>query len=115
MGLGADVRRLRMVRGMSLEALAERAGLSANYVGSLEREPRDVSLRAVQRIAKALSVSVGELLGEGPDRLSPLALEAARQVDRLPPDVQDALVALLRTMAGERARTARARRKPARG
>lgn len=111
MALGADVRRLRQARGMSLEALAERAKLSTNYVGSIERDRRDPSLSSVRAIARALDVPVAELLGDERDQVGAVALEAARQIDRLSPHVQDAIVGLLRSLTGEATRTTNPRRR----
>lgn len=96
---------------MSLEALAERAKLSTNYVGSIERDRRDPSLSSVRAIARALDVPVAELLGDERDQVGAVALEAARQIDRLSPHVQDAIVSLLRSLTGEATRTTKPRRR----
>jgi transcriptional regulator with XRE-family HTH domain len=80
---------------MTIEGLAERAGLTPNYVGTIETGRRDPSLSTIVSLARALSVSPAELLG-GLDGLSPRALEVARLVDGVPSDVQDAIARLLR-------------------
>jgi transcriptional regulator with XRE-family HTH domain len=80
---------------MTIEGLAERAGLTPNYVGTIETGRRDPSLSTIVSLARALSVSPSELLG-GLDGLSPRALEVARLVDGVPSDVQDAIARLLR-------------------
>lgn len=98
MGFGADVRRLRKARGLSLEQLAEKAGLSTNYIATLETKPRDPSLSTLRRIARALQVPISELVKEKASAVSPAALEVARQFDRLPERVQDGMVALLRSL-----------------
>ena len=51
---GANVRRVRLKRGMTLEALATEVGLAYSYVGGIERGQRNPSLGVVERIAKAL-------------------------------------------------------------
>lgn len=47
---------------MSQEALADLAGLHRTYVGSVEREERNISIDNIERIALALNVSPASLL-----------------------------------------------------
>ena len=61
---GDAVRELRKTSGLSQMALAEKAGLSLNYVGEVERGEKLVSLETIVRLAKALDVSGGELLNK---------------------------------------------------
>jgi transcriptional regulator with XRE-family HTH domain len=67
--LGEAIRKLRSERGLSQEALGEKAGLSANYVGDTERGERNVSVRALWQIAGGLGVPASEVLAEA-ERLS---------------------------------------------
>jgi transcriptional regulator with XRE-family HTH domain len=64
--LGANVRRLRQERGLSQEELGFRIGIHYTYLGSVERGERNVALRNIVRIARALGVPVAELF-EGID------------------------------------------------
>jgi len=57
-----QMKRLRLTKGLSQEKLAARAGLHPNYIGSVERAERNISLDNMERIAKALAVPVAELL-----------------------------------------------------
>ncbi|HQP34916.1 MAG TPA: helix-turn-helix transcriptional regulator [Polyangiaceae bacterium] len=101
MSLGKDVRRRRLALGLTLEQVAEKARLSPNYVGSVEMGRRDPSLSTVLALARALRIPPGDLLG-GAQALEGPALEAARLVASLPGEVQEPLLALLRSLARKR-------------
>ncbi|BAL94035.1 helix-turn-helix domain-containing protein [Rubrivivax gelatinosus] len=60
--IARHVRRLRVLRGLSQERLAELADLHRTYVGAVERGERNVSVATVERLATALGVDVSELL-----------------------------------------------------
>jgi transcriptional regulator with XRE-family HTH domain len=69
--LGDTIRRLRQERGLSQEALAERAGMSANYVGDTERGERNISVRALWQLADALGVPTASLFAGVGNRATP--------------------------------------------
>jgi transcriptional regulator with XRE-family HTH domain len=60
--LGETVRRLRQEAKLTQEELAARAGLSANYVGEVERGKRNPSALAMVAIARGLRVQPVKLL-----------------------------------------------------
>lgn len=59
---GATVRRFREKRLLTQERLAELADLHTNYVSSVERGERNLSLHNIARLAYALDVAVSELV-----------------------------------------------------
>lgn len=59
---GAVVRALREKRGLTQDALAERAEVSATYIGYIERGDNVPTLIVILQIAAALSVRPAELL-----------------------------------------------------
>jgi transcriptional regulator with XRE-family HTH domain len=59
---GLRVRELRKAMGFSQEAFAAHCGLDRTYVGGIERGERNVALRNIAVIAKALGITVSELL-----------------------------------------------------
>jgi transcriptional regulator with XRE-family HTH domain len=58
---GNNVRILRKHKGISQETLAFKCGLHRTYVSDVERGSRNISLINIEKIAKALSVSIKEL------------------------------------------------------
>jgi transcriptional regulator with XRE-family HTH domain len=61
---GRSVRSLRKQRGLSQEDLAEKSGISRNYVSDIERGVRNPGLLVMVALAKALRVSLRELVEE---------------------------------------------------
>lgn len=60
--LGARVRALRAEREWSLEELAHRAGMHVTYLSSIEHGHRNPTLNVMAALARALSVSLSELV-----------------------------------------------------
>lgn len=58
---GRRVRFLRLRLGVSQEGLAAKAGIHRTYMGAVERGERNICLRNILRLAKALGVEPGEL------------------------------------------------------
>ncbi|CUS03860.2 Subunit S of type I restriction-modification system [Candidatus Promineifilum breve] len=59
--LGANIRHLRLTKGLSQERLAELTGLHRTYIGGVERGERNISLLNLARLAHALEASLSEL------------------------------------------------------
>ena len=62
--LGKQVRRFRLEKGLSQEALAHQADLDRTYIPSIEKGERNVSITVIEKIAKALNVKISTLLDE---------------------------------------------------
>ncbi|MEH3116652.1 MAG: helix-turn-helix transcriptional regulator [Methylorubrum populi] len=60
--MAINLRRMRHDRDMTQEELADRAGLSARYIGAIERADVSASVTVLGQIADALSIEPGELL-----------------------------------------------------
>lgn len=59
---GANLRKVRLAKGISQEDLAEQADLHRTYVSSVERGERNVTLETIEKLAKALGVSMAKLM-----------------------------------------------------
>lgn len=62
--LGGAVRELREKADLTQMALAEKAGLTLNYVGEVERGEKLASIETVVRLATALGVKGSALLAK---------------------------------------------------
>jgi len=59
---GHKVRQRRQSLGISQERLAELAGVHRTYVGMIERGEKNITLRNIAKFAKALGISINELM-----------------------------------------------------
>ena len=59
---GQRLRKVREQAGISQEKLAELAGLHRTYVSSVERGLRNISIENIEKLAKALHVSMARLM-----------------------------------------------------
>jgi transcriptional regulator with XRE-family HTH domain len=83
LSLGERVRRAREEHGLSLAELAQRGDISRPYLWQLEAGRSRPSLDVTVRIARALEMSVGELLGEEEELTPSLTKPQQEPAERL--------------------------------
>jgi transcriptional regulator with XRE-family HTH domain len=86
--LGTQVRTRRKALGMTQEELAERAGLSVDMIGRVERGQSGLLLEKLSAVAEALQTEAGALLGHD------------IRLEYLPEDRRAALNSVLAELAG---------------
>jgi len=59
---GNKVRERRLKLGLSQEELAFRAGAHRTYIGMIERAEKNITLENIEKIAKALEISLDDLM-----------------------------------------------------
>ncbi|UCV25132.1 helix-turn-helix transcriptional regulator [Ferribacterium limneticum] len=64
LALGEAIRRIRLEKGISQEKLALLAEVDRSYVGRVERGDNNVAVLTLARLAKALDLSMRDLMGE---------------------------------------------------
>lgn len=69
--LGEVLREERRERELSLRELAGQAGISATYLGEVERGLKEPSFEVVEALARALELTAAEVLRRLADRLDP--------------------------------------------
>lgn len=58
--VGQRIRELRKARGLTQDAVAERAGLNPKYYAGIERQGANITLDSFERIAAALEVPIAD-------------------------------------------------------
>ena len=61
---GNKVRAERTKLGISQEELAERAGVHRTYIGMIERAEKNITLENIEKICKALDMSISDCFKE---------------------------------------------------
>ena len=69
--LGTRIRELRKERLVTQEQLAKRSGVHRQFVGAIERDRTNPTMRALKKIAGALEVSVADLFRYDPHTVDP--------------------------------------------
>jgi transcriptional regulator with XRE-family HTH domain len=77
--VGAVIRRLRTQRGISVRGLAAASGLSASFLGAVERGDSDIALGRLALVAEALDHDVASLLGYSLRQATPRFVTPARR------------------------------------
>ncbi len=58
---GQKVREERLKQSLSQEELAAKTGVHRTYIGMIERGEKNITLLNIEKIAKALGLSISEL------------------------------------------------------
>ena len=59
---GNRVREERIKQKLSQEELAEKTGVHRTYIGMVERAEKNITLQNIEKIAKALNISIDKLM-----------------------------------------------------
>ena len=79
--LGPRIRALRQARRLTLRDVADRAGVTESFLSQVERDVTSPSIATVQRIARALDLSIAQLFAEEPLTGRVVRREARRRVE----------------------------------
>jgi transcriptional regulator with XRE-family HTH domain len=79
--IGPRIRQLRIARGLTVAALAEKAGLSRGYVSKVENSKTSPPVSTLMTLAKALGVNISEVFSE---EITPARVTIVRKSERQP-------------------------------
>jgi len=78
--LGTRIRSLRQARRLTLRDVAEHASVTESFLSQVERDVTSPSIATVQRIARALDLSIAQLFAEDTDSGRIVRREARRRI-----------------------------------
>ncbi|WAC07852.1 MAG: helix-turn-helix transcriptional regulator [Thermodesulfobacteriota bacterium] len=98
--LGARIRKLRKERRLSQEALAEKANLHYTFIGEVERGEKNISLVSLEKLAKALEVTLIDLfdLPELKERPNDFKKKLTQEIKGFDDETAGALLKLIKTI-----------------
>lgn len=67
--IGLKLRRIRLKRGYSQEALADRAGLHPTYIGQVERGEKNITVESLSKITTALGIPISAAFDDLPPQV----------------------------------------------
>ena len=106
--LGARIAQLRKAAGITQVQMAEVLGMSQQTVNSYEVGRRRVPVSALPTIARALAVSIEELIGEpakpGKRGPTPKLLQQVERIGRLPKTQQRFVMQMIDTVLAQASR-----------
>lgn len=99
MNVAERIKSLREAAGLSKGKLAERAELSATYIGQLEMGIKQPTVETITRICTALGITLAEFFSDNgqPQELPPEVRRVCDKVQKLPPDKLKILESVLDT------------------
>jgi len=94
MAFAAKLKQLRIARGLSLQEIAVQVGASKAHIWDLETgRSRNPSMQLLTGIAKALKVSIADLVGENPtgEAEDPHVVAMYRELKELTPEDREVI------------------------
>lgn len=87
MNIGDKLKQIREIKGLSLRDIAEKSGLSASFIGQVERNETSPSMRSIKNITDALGIKLADILidieNQEEEPTNVVTLEQRRRVENL--------------------------------
>lgn len=81
--IGERIRELRQLHGLSQEQLALRADITTTYLGLVERNVKNPTIRIVEKLCQALDMSLSEFFTREEEHSKTLDLHSAQLLSQL--------------------------------
>jgi len=90
--IGVNIRRERRQQLLTIEQLAEKAGITDNYMGKIERGEGMPSLETIDSIASALGVSIDSLKGDALRDAEHRLMHCVMEINELSEDAKNRFI-----------------------
>ncbi len=60
--IGQNLKKYREIKSVTQEELSRICGLHRNYIGSVEKGERNISLKSLEKVAQGLNIRIERLL-----------------------------------------------------
>jgi len=97
---GKKIRQLRKQYNLSMNELAKLAGVGQSTLSYIESGKRQPSLEVLERICKALNITMSEFFSDEELKLPSDLRQLLKEVERLTPSQRKKLVEFIRVMKG---------------
>lgn len=95
--IGENIRRQRKQQLLTIEQLAERAGITDNFLGKIERGEGMPSLPTLDSIACALHVTMDSLKGDGQSTPEYRFIQSMMELNQLSPEKRERFIDFVST------------------
>ncbi len=95
--IGGNIRKERKRQLLTMEQLAEKAGITDNFLGKIERGEGMPSLPTIDSIACALNVSIDFLKGSAVHSTEHKFITSLIEINRLSPDSRERFIDFIST------------------
>jgi len=83
MDIGSNIKRLREQRGIKQHEIADLIGMHRSNYSKIENGQRDISIAAIEKVAKFFNLSIDELVHLGEDLPKEVSLEDKSTVEQV--------------------------------
>lgn len=98
--VGLRIRELRIARGLSQEQLALRSNITTTYLGLLERNQKNPTIKVLEQVCQSLNVSLMEFFSDANNSQSPpdiKSMQILAQLDDCSEDEKELILQLIKT------------------
>jgi transcriptional regulator with XRE-family HTH domain len=81
--IGRNIAILRKRRGLTQEKLAEKTGLSQNFIARLETGSKNPSIETIEAIANAIGCDIEEIVRKDPDNTNIRTKDLHNRLDKI--------------------------------
>ena len=99
--VGERIHELRTQQGLSQEQLALRAEITPTYLGLVERNLKNPTIRVIEQLCNSLNISLADFFissGETSDSLDCISMQILAQINNRTPEEKQIILQIIKNM-----------------